>query len=88
MSEAGLTHFVMQALWIVLITSLPVVLAASVVGVLISLIQALTQLQDQTLQFMVKLVAVALTLLMCYPWLGGVLLRYTRQVILQIGGHG
>lgn len=67
-------------------TSLPVVLVASIVGLVVSLVQALTQIQDQTLQFMIKLLAVAVTLMASYHWLGGLLLSYTRQVFLQIGG--
>lgn len=87
MNEVELTHVTTQLLWIVLITSLPVVLVASVVGVIVSLGQALTQIQDQTLQFMLKLLAVAVTLMLSYPWFGGILLSYTRQVMLQIGLH-
>ena len=87
MSDASLTHFVTELMWLVLITSLPVVIIASVVGVIVSLIQALTQIQDQTLQFMIKLLAVTLTLLATYHWLGGMLLSYTRQVLLQMGLH-
>lgn len=87
MNNAALTHLTTQLLWIVLITSLPVVLVASVIGVIVSLCQALTQIQDQTLQFMLKLLAIALTLMVSYPWFGGMLLSYTRQVMLQIGLH-
>lgn len=87
MNDADLTNLTTQLLWIVLITSLPVVLVASVVGIIVSLFQALTQIQDQTLQFMIKLLAVAVTLMASYHWLGGLLLSYTRQVILQIGLH-
>ena len=86
MNNAALTHLITQLMWIVLMTSLPIVLVASVVGLLVSLFQALTQLQDQTLQFMIKLLAVALTLMMSYHWIGGILLDYTRQVWLQISG--
>ena len=85
MNEAELTHLTTQLLWIVLITSLPVVLVVSIVGVAVSLCQALTQIQDQTLQFMLKLLAVAVTLMVSYPWFGGILLSYTRQVMLQLG---
>lgn len=88
MNDANLTHLTTRLLWIVLMTSLPIVLVASVVGIIVSLFQALTQIQDQTLQFMIKLLAVALTLMASYQWLGGILLGYTRQVILQIGSHG
>ncbi|ECZ3277041.1 SPI-2 type III secretion system apparatus protein SsaS, partial [Salmonella enterica] len=51
MNDSELTQFITQLLWIVLFTSMPVVLVASVVGVIVSLVQALTQIQDQTLQF-------------------------------------
>lgn len=88
MTDANLTHFVTDLLWLVLMTSLPVVLVASVVGIAVSLLQALTQVQDQTLQFMIKLLAVALVIMVTYHWLGGLLLAYTRQVFLQTGMHG
>ncbi|MGL9719354.1 EscS/YscS/HrcS family type III secretion system export apparatus protein [Symbiopectobacterium sp.] len=87
MNEATLTHLMTQLLWIVLLTSLPIIVVACVVGVLVSLLQALTQIQDQTLQFMIKLLAVALMLMTTYHWLGGILLGYTRQVLLQISAH-
>lgn len=87
MNNATLTQLITQLLWVVMMTSLPVVVVASVVGVLVSLFQALTQIQDQTLQFMIKLFAVAFTLMASYQWMGGVLLAYTQQVLLQIGTH-
>ncbi|ECB6267315.1 SPI-2 type III secretion system apparatus protein SsaS [Salmonella enterica subsp. enterica serovar Derby] len=88
MNDSELTQFVTQLLWIVLFTSMPVVLVASVVGVIVSLVQALTQIQDQTLQFMIKLLAIAITLMVSYPWLSGILLNYIRQIMLRIGEHG
>ncbi|EBB8673070.1 SPI-2 type III secretion system apparatus protein SsaS [Salmonella enterica] len=88
MNDSELTQFVTQLLWIVLFTSMPGVLVASVVGVIVSLVQALTQIQDQTLQFMIKLLAIAITLMVSYPWLSGILLNYTRQIMLRIGEHG
>ncbi|EON4123954.1 type III secretion system export apparatus subunit SctS, partial [Escherichia coli] len=51
-----------QTLWIIFILSLPTVIAASVVGIIISLVQAITQLQDQTLPFLLKIIAVFATL--------------------------
>lgn len=87
MNDASLVHFVTELLWLVLMTSLPVVLVASVIGIAVSLLQALTQIQDQTLQFMIKLFAVALVIMSTYHWQGGLLLAYTRQVLLQIGTH-
>ena len=51
-----------QALWLVLLLSMPPIIAASVVGLMISLIQALTQIQEQTLPFAFKLVAVIISI--------------------------
>ncbi|EFG8630290.1 type III secretion system LEE export apparatus protein EscS, partial [Escherichia coli] len=45
-----------QTFWIIFILSLPTVIAASVIGIIISLVQAITQLQDQTLPFLLKII--------------------------------
>ena len=59
-----------QSLWLVLILSMPPIIAASVVGLLISLIQALTQIQEQTLPFAFKLVAVIISIFLTSRWMG------------------
>ena len=84
MSEAVIVQLTMQMMWIVLLLSLPVVVLDSVVGVLFCLLQALTQIQDQTIQFLVKLVAGAVTLAMSYRWMGDVLLNYAGLAFGQI----
>ncbi len=77
MELAELVTYVIQALLLVLILSLPPIVVASVVGILFSLIQALTQIQEQTLSFGVKLVAVGLTLYLTARWMGGEIFNYT-----------
>lgn len=77
-----------ELLWLVLLLSLPTVIVASVVGIIVSLLQTLTQIQDQTLQFLVKLIAVSITLVMTYHWLGDNLFNYTNLVFDQIGNMG
>ncbi|MGL4858767.1 MAG: type III secretion system export apparatus subunit SctS [Enterobacteriaceae bacterium] len=79
-----LIHFTSEVLWIVLLLSMPVVVVASVIGILVSLIQALTQIQDQTLQFMIKLIAVCVTLIATYHWMGNTLLNYAIMAFDQI----
>ena len=54
--------YAVKALYLVMMLSLPPIVVASVVGIVLSLIQAITQLQEQTLTFGVKLLAVGLTL--------------------------
>ncbi|RQR48121.1 EscS/YscS/HrcS family type III secretion system export apparatus protein [Burkholderia sp. Bp9126] len=84
MSEAVITQFTAQMMWLVLLLSLPVVIVASIIGILVSLVQALTQVQDQTVQFLIKLVAVAVTLAATYHWTGNMLINYTLQSFGQI----
>ena len=80
MELADLVTNVVQALLLVLILSLPPIVVASVVGILFSLIQALTQIQEQTLSFGVKLIAVGLTLYMTARWMGGEIFNYTVMI--------
>ena len=56
------------------------IIVASVVGIVLSLIQAITQLQEQTLAFGVKLLAVGLTLFLMGKWLSGEILRYSEDI--------
>ncbi len=62
--------------------SAPPLLVSLVVGLLVSLFQATTQLQDHTLAFVPKLVAVLVTLAVTGPWIGQQLGRFT-QALLQ-----
>ena len=66
-------HGLMLVLWL----SLPPIIVASVVGTLFSLVQALTQIQEQTLSFAIKLIAVGVTLFLTARWIGGEIFNYT-----------
>lgn len=88
MDEAVIIQLTSQMMWLVLLLSLPVVVVASVVGVLISLIQALTQIQDQTIQFLIKMLAVAVVLALTFHWMGDVLLNYANLSFDQITRMG
>lgn len=77
MHEADVVNYLNQAVYLVLALSLPTILAASIIGTLFSLLQALTQVQEQTLSFGVKLIAVGITLFLTADWMGGELYRFT-----------
>lgn len=66
---------------LVLLLSLPPIITAAVVGVLVSLVQAVTQIQDQTLSFAFRLVAVIITLLITVRWVGEQVLVYTSNIL-------
>ena len=78
--EANIIRFTQDALWIMLILSAPAIITASAAGLLVSFIQAATQLQEQTLAFTVKLVVVAITLLVTAGLTGETLIEYTERV--------
>ncbi len=80
MSHAQLLDYAQMCLIIILRLSLIPIIVATVVGLLVSLLQALTQIQEQTLGFAVKLIAISLTLLVCASWLGSTLLLYTQDI--------
>jgi len=71
-----------RALLLCLELSLPLLLVGIVVGFVVSLLQAVTQIQEQTLSVIPKILAVAATLFLTLPWMLNVLVDYTREVLL------
>lgn len=69
-----------EGLYLVLIASAPPVLTSMFVGLIVSVVQATTQIQEQTLTFVPKLVAVMASLAIAGPWIGEQLVRFTRVV--------
>ncbi|OZI37810.1 EscS/YscS/HrcS family type III secretion system export apparatus protein [Bordetella genomosp. 10] len=83
MSSAEFVYFMKQALYLIFWLSLPPIAVASVVGTLFSLFQALTQIQEQTLSFGVKLIAVLATLLLTGAWMGGEIHQFTIMLMAR-----
>ncbi len=89
MNQSDLIHLTSELLWITLLLSMPTVLVASILGILVSLIQALTQIQDQTLQFLIKLVGVSIVMALTYDWMGVAMLNFANEtfnLISRVGG--
>ena len=84
MSEAYVLDIFSQAIYYILILSLPMLLAALVVGLIISVFQATTQIQEQTLSFVPKLVAIFMVLLLAGPWLLNNLVNFTLSLFENI----
>ncbi|WP_144393316.1 type III secretion system export apparatus subunit SctS [Pleionea sediminis] len=80
MSEVELLKLAEEAIILVLKLSLPSIIAASLVGTLVSLFQALTQVQEQTLSFVVKLVTIIICLVVTGSWMGAELLQFSQRV--------
>lgn len=69
-----------NALLSALIIGAPMLLVGMAAGLVIGLIQALTQIQDQTVSFVPKLLAMSAVMIACLPWLMMRLVEFTREV--------
>ncbi len=77
MSESEIIHYTYQAMILVLMLSMPVIATATITGLLVGLFQALTQIQDQTLPFGLKLITVIVAMGLTARWIGIELHRFT-----------
>lgn len=84
MSEVEIINHAAQALLLVLILSMPPIAVAALVGVVIGLLQALTQIQDQTISFVFKLAAIILVIFMTMGWVGAELINYGLESFHRI----
>jgi type III secretion protein S len=80
MLHADIIHLTQQALWLVLLLSAPPIVVAAVVGLLIAFVQAATQLQEQTLQYVAKFFAIVVTIFVTASLLGGGLYQFGDRV--------
>ena len=78
------TDLVRQALTLALIVSMPMLLIGLVVGVIVSLLQAVTQIQEQTLTFVPKITAMIAAAILLLPWISQRLLDYSAHIF---SGH-
>lgn len=76
----SIVNITVEALWLVLLLSAPPIIAASAVGLLVAVIQAATQLQEQTLQYTLKFFAIVLTLFVTASLLGSALFRFADSI--------
>lgn len=80
-----------QGIWTLILISAPPMVVGLVVGVVIALFQALTQIQEMTIVFVPKILAIFVTLLISLPFMGQVLEAYTARladVIISGSGGG
>lgn len=84
MNEADALDLVQQLIWTVLVASGPAVLVAMIVGVGIAFLQALTQVQEITLTFVPKIVAILLTVALSAPFVGAQISSFTNLVFSRI----
>lgn len=84
MTPEAISNIAIDGLRLVLLMSAPLVGAAALVGIAFSVLQALTQLQDQTTMMAVKLVAVLGMTMVLAPWLGFLVWQYAERLLTAV----
>ena len=84
MTDSFVAQVVRDALMMVLIISAPILAGGMVVGLIISILQATTQIQEQSLTFVPKLIVVLALLFVLAPWITNVLVGYTTELYAKI----
>ena len=79
-----IAEFAKEAIYILLKISSPILLIALSVGLVISLLQALTQIQEATLSFVPKIIAIFVSLIYLMPYMMGELKIFTTEIFLKI----
>ena len=87
MNQADALDIVQSTIWTIVVASGPAIIAAMVVGIGIALLQALTQVQEITLTFIPKIVAILLTASISAPFIGSTIYTVAEQVYARIE-HG
>jgi type III secretion protein S len=83
MFQSHIIQLAYQGLLLILILSAPPILVSMVFGILVAIFQAATQIQEQTLSFTIKLVAVTLTLMLTGGWLGQQIMSFASTIFLN-----
>lgn len=86
MSGAEVLDVARDAIWTIVLVSSPLMLVGLVVGVLVSLVQALTQIQEQTLVFVPKILAMFAALLVALPFMADLLHSHMLRLSSRIAG--
>jgi flagellar biosynthetic protein FliQ len=76
-----------EAIKITLLVSAPMLIVGLVVGVAISLFQAVTQIQEMTLVFVPKIIAVMVTLVAALPWMISLMITFTQNIFANIPAY-
>ena len=88
MSGADVIDIARDSIWTLVLVAAPAMLIGLIVGVTIGLLQALTSIQEATLVYVPKILAIFITLLIAFPFMGAVLDGYTHRIMDKIVAGG
>jgi flagellar biosynthetic protein FliQ len=84
MTPEFVVSFAKHAIWLTILLSMPMLGLGLIVGLVVSIFQAATSIQEMTLSFVPKILAVFLGLLFFAPWMLEKMVSYTRLIIISI----
>ncbi|KZL21337.1 Flagellar biosynthetic protein FliQ [Pseudovibrio axinellae] len=88
MSGAEVLDIASEGIWTLILVSAPVMLIGLLVGVIVALFQALTQIQEQTLVFVPKILSIFIALLVTLPFMGELMNSFTNRIAgLIVSGY-
>ena len=80
MDEQQIIDITVQTLWVAIKVASPVLFSTLLMGILVSIFQAATQINEQTMSFIPKVLAMTITLVITGPWLMKVLMNFTVDI--------
>lgn len=80
MSQSDIINIATDTIWIILKSALPLLLVSLVVGLIVSLFQTLTSIQEQTLTFVPKLISIFIMILLIGSWIINSIVEYMNQI--------
>ncbi len=87
MTEADVVTLLRDAIWLTIKLSAPILIVGMVVGLIISIIQTTTSIQEQTLTFVPKVIATFITIVLLASWMIQSMLDYTRDILSLIAKY-
>jgi flagellar biosynthetic protein FliQ len=84
MTEEYVVNLIRETMYTMLLISSPVLLVSLVVGLIISILQAATSIQEVTLTFVPKVIVIAIVLVLTLPWMMDVLVSFTINLFQQL----
>ena len=84
MTPETVTTIGQQALWVTMLLAAPMLVSALAVGLLVGMFQAATQINEMTMSFIPKLLVLVLAIVAAGPWMLGVIVNYTRELMFSI----
>ncbi len=80
MTGADVLDVAREGIWVLIIVSAPMMIVGLLVGVVVALFQALTQIQEMTLVFVPKIIAIFVTMLVALPFMGATMSAYFNRI--------